>query len=274
VREECSSGKSIPLEPLCKDTYKTSDPLFQRTLINVVRSNPDMFGSNHVPRSLNQDPVVWSGLPIIFDEVFTGLFRLGVFTPSILLDTQPDISVHAKLLTGGLLPLCATLASNSIYEAFLGDEKAEALLHGHSYTAHAVGCNVARTSLLSMLELDTNGTWEGYKQDWAVPLTLRRGALWSVWERDFVSQISHKGGVESVIALGSVLAVALSDEGGKGYSSNAASGLQKRLLEMGGDESFNIHCRVLGNVLYVMASLVSARECLRKIQKRLMDILE
>ncbi len=183
--------------------------------------------------------------------------------------------MHAKLLTGGLLPLCTTLASNSIYEAFIGDEKADALLHGHSYTAHAVGCNVAKTSVLSMLELDTNGGWEDYKQDWTSPSGVANASvgddrrLWSFWEKEFVREISYKREVESVIALGSVLAIALRDEGGKGYSSNAASELQRRLLEADGD--FNIHCRVLGNVLYLMASMVTERESLVRIQERLME---
>ncbi len=184
--------------------------------------------------------------------------------------------MYAKLLTGGLLPLCTTLASNSIYDAFMGDEKADALLHGHSYTAHAVGCNVARSSVQSILDLDAGRDWEAYKQDWAVSsdvgLAEDDTRLWSVWEKEFVSEISRKNDVESVIALGSVLAIKLMDEGTKGYSSNAADGLQARLSETDGE--FTIHTRILGNVLYVMASLKSERESLANIQSRLIDGLK
>lgn len=126
--------------------------------------------------------------------------------------------MHAKLLTGGLLPLCATLASESIYEAFLGDEKRDALLHGHSYTAHAVGCNVAVESLRELNELSGSAAWEGFVEDWnvgkgkRVEEGKRDGRVWSVWGKEFVEGISMSKEVESVIALGSVLAINLQDE--------------------------------------------------------------
>jgi dethiobiotin synthetase/adenosylmethionine--8-amino-7-oxononanoate aminotransferase len=56
-----------------------------------------------------------------------------------------------------------------------------------------------------------------------------------------------------------------------GYSSTAATGLQKKLL--GGSEEFKIHVRVLGNVLYLMASQTSKPETLRSIEKTLLDSL-
>ena len=54
---------------------------------------------------------------------------------------------YAKLLTGGMIPLAVTLATREVFEAFEGDSKLDALLHGHSYTAHAVGCQVATAAL-------------------------------------------------------------------------------------------------------------------------------
>ena len=162
------------------------------------------------------DPNAWNGLPIVFDEVFTGIYRLGRFSAASFLQTYPDISCHAKLLTGGLVPLCATLASDSIYDAFLSSEKSDALLHGHSYTAHAVGCHVANTSLRIMLDMEKKGAWQGYKDNWqetSSPLSEKEDLLvWSVWSKSFVERISRKGDVESVIALGSVLAISLRDE--------------------------------------------------------------
>jgi bifunctional dethiobiotin synthetase / adenosylmethionine---8-amino-7-oxononanoate aminotransferase len=56
-----------------------------------------------------------------------------------------------------------------------------------------------------------------------------------------------------------------------GYTSTAATGLQKRLLE--GNGEFKIHVRVLGNVLYMMASQTSKVETLRSIEKLLLDTL-
>lgn len=199
-------------------TNKTSDPLFQHTLVQVVRQSPHLFGSPipHPPT----DPHTWTGLPVVFDEVFTGLYRLGRFSSASFLQIHPDISCHAKLLTGGLVPLCTTLASDSIYSAFLGSEKRDALLHGHSYTAHAVGCHVANTSLNAMLDMERGAAWRVYKDDWAsaTPASPPGGALdvWSAWSREFIDKVSRRRDVESVIALGSVLAISLRDNDGAG----------------------------------------------------------
>ncbi|KAL5127540.1 Telomere repeat-binding protein 3 [Glycine soja] len=43
-------------------------------------------------------------------------------------------------MTGGIIPLAVTLAKNAVFDTFIGDSKLKALLHGHSYSAHAMGC--------------------------------------------------------------------------------------------------------------------------------------
>ncbi|KAK2762338.1 hypothetical protein FQN54_001348 [Arachnomyces sp. PD_36] len=257
------------------------DPLFQHTLVQVVRENPHIFSGASGDKSSTSNATMgkgsrWSGLPIIFDEVFTGMYRLGRFTSASFLGVHPDISTHAKLLTGGLVPLCVTLASEDIFKAFLGCDKSDALLHGHSYTAHAVGCNVAVTSLQTMIKMEKSGEWDEYRKDWNLPSKdpgpLLRGKgleelsdIWSSWSRGFVDDLSHAGSVESVFALGSVLSITLRDPGAGGYTSTAAKGLQDRLA-MKNDQAFNIHSRVLGNVLYLMASMTSKRSDLREIE--------
>ena len=169
---------------------------------------------------------------MVFDEVFTGLYRLGRFSSASFLQTHPDISVHAKLLTGGLLPLSATVASDSIFAAFWGDEKSDALLHGHSYTAHPIGCHVANTSLNEMQILSSGQTWMQYRKDWEKPTVepVRSGpylnrylfskgedsGMWSMWSKSTVETLSHHPRVDHVMALGSVLAVSLKDESGSG----------------------------------------------------------
>ncbi|KAI6712101.1 onanonoxo-7-onima-8-eninoihtemlysoneda [Diplocarpon mali] len=258
-----------------------ADPLFQHTLVQVVRNSSQLFGGPEIPAP--QRPQAWAGLPVVFDEVFTGLYRLGRFSSASFLQVHPDISVHAKLLTGGLIPLCTTLASESIYNVFLGAEKRDALLHGHSYTAHPVGCHVANTSLRAMLDMEKDGKWQSLRSDWQDGIAQSGGKpagktgpaytsadIWSAWSKDFAIRVSHSPDVESVIALGSVLAINLQDENA-GYSSTAASGLQKKLLNIHSD--FNIHVRVLGNVIYLMASQTSKCETLRIIEERLLAAL-
>jgi len=259
-----------------------ADPLFQRCLIDVVRDSSHIF-SPSTPVNI-RDSTVWSGLPVVFDEVFTGLYRLGRFSSASFLQAQPDISVHAKLLTGGLVPLCTTLASESIYDAFIGNEKRDALLHGHSYTAHPVGCHVANTSLEMLRDLELGNSWQSHRNDWKESTTSETSApqrmavpsysstdIWSAWSKDFVTQISHSRDVESVIALGSVLAISLQDQNA-GYSSTAATGLQKKLLNRSVD--FKIHVRVLGNVLYMMASQMSKPETIKNIERFLVAELD
>ncbi|TGO23833.1 hypothetical protein BPAE_0120g00120 [Botrytis paeoniae] len=269
------------------------DPLFQRTLTNVIRNIPEQLlgEANPPPEGHKSSSIQWTGLPVIHDEVFTGLYRLGHFSPSTLLHTHPDISVHAKLLTGGLLPLCTTVASESIYEAFLGDEKSEALLHGHSYTGHAVGCEVARVGLQTMdkLDSDKNGAWEGFRNDWnseagklvskaaiKVEVASENNQVWSIWSKSFVTSISHLESVDGVIALGSVLAITFKDKQGGGYTSRVTETVRESMLDgkvEGIDGEWNIHARILGNVVYLMGSQVMTMEQVKSIQDRLGGIL-
>lgn len=256
----------------------SSDPLFQRTLVKVVRQHPELFGSAPVAGA---DANVWTGLPVVFDEVFTGLTRLGRFSAASFLGVDPDVVVNAKLLTGGLVPLCTTSASDSIFRAFESDEKSDALLHGHSYTAHAVGCQVALESLRELERIDEHGEWDWAKTgDWAgaTPVVAARGqdhsaTVWSVWSREFVDWVSRRTGrVAGVWAIGSVLAIHMEDSEGAGYQSNASADLQSALL--GGDvsaegERWNVHSRVLGNVLYVMTSQTTKQEDVESLESLL-----
>jgi len=162
-----------------------------------------------VASDATQSPT-WSGLPIVVDEVFTGLYRLGRIASSSFLGINADISIHAKLLTGGLLPLCVTLASESIFRDFLDESKTKALLHGHSYTAHAVGCNVAKTSVETMIALDAGDAWSAAKSDWKKS-GEETGTVWSAWRHSFITEVSRFPQVEGVFALGSVLSIALKD---------------------------------------------------------------
>uniref|UniRef100_A0A9I9EDT4 Bifunctional dethiobiotin synthetase/7,8-diamino-pelargonic acid aminotransferase n=1 Tax=Cucumis melo TaxID=3656 RepID=A0A9I9EDT4_CUCME len=75
-------------------------------------------------------------------------------TAAELLHCMPDIACFAKLMIGGIIPLSATLASNSVFESFIGDSKA--LLHGHLYSAHALGCTVAVKSIKWFKDPQTN----------------------------------------------------------------------------------------------------------------------
>lgn len=87
-------------------------------------------------------------LLLIFDEIFVGLGRLGnaMFACEIA-GVQPDIVTLSKALTGGTLPLAATIASTRIHEGFLSDDPMHALMHGPTYMGNALGCAAANASL-------------------------------------------------------------------------------------------------------------------------------
>ncbi|KAL6157986.1 hypothetical protein ACJBU6_03795 [Exserohilum turcicum] len=229
------------------------DPLFQQALVRVVRRY-DFTNDSRTEKPPVADEHAWSGLPVMFDEVFTGLYRLGRFSAASFLQAHPDISVNAKLLTGGLLPLSITSASQSVFEAFWGDSKAEALLHGHSYTAHAVGCHVANTSLEIMQQASVGQEWKDFKKQWA---GSDEGNSWSMWSRSFVERLSNHARVDYVNALGSVLAVSLTDGQGSGYNSLAAVGIRDKLLYGVPSSQVQIHSRVLGNVIYLIAGITT-----------------
>ena len=80
---------------------------------------------------------------VIFDEVMTGWGRTGKLFAMNYIDSTPDIVCLSKGLTGGVLPLGLTVATEAIYNAFLSPIKTKALLHGHSFTGNALACAVA-----------------------------------------------------------------------------------------------------------------------------------
>ncbi len=87
-------------------------------------------------------------VPLIADEVFTGFGRTGRMFACEHERVTPDILCVAKGLTGGTLPLAATLATDRIYRAFLGPDRVGCtFFHGHSYTANPLGCAAALASL-------------------------------------------------------------------------------------------------------------------------------
>jgi adenosylmethionine-8-amino-7-oxononanoate aminotransferase len=86
-------------------------------------------------------------LLLIFDEVFTGLGRTGTMFACEAAGVTPDIIALSKALTGGTLPLAATVATKKVFDAFWSEDPARALMHGPSYMANALACAAANASL-------------------------------------------------------------------------------------------------------------------------------
>lgn len=116
---------------------------------------------------------------LIFDEVATGFGRTGKMFASDLESVSPDILTIAKGLTGGYLPLAATLTTEKIFEAFLGDySELKTFFHGHTFTANPLGCQAAlaslelfeKNSLLESLQSKINYFQDGLKKFLNLPI--------------------------------------------------------------------------------------------------------
>lgn len=92
---------------------------------------------------------------LIADEVATGFGRTGTLFASEQCRIRPDLLVIGKGLTGGYLPMAATVASRRVHDAFLGEDLGiTTLYHGHSFSGNALAAAVARRHLELLDELD------------------------------------------------------------------------------------------------------------------------
>ncbi|KAL0647896.1 hypothetical protein Bca4012_046187 [Brassica carinata] len=208
------------------------DPLFQRVLVNECRNRK---------------------IPVIFNEVFTGFWRLGVETHAELLGCKPDIACYAKLMTGGMIPLAVTLATDALFDSFSGDPKLQALLHGHSYSAHAMGCATAAKAIEWFKDPETNHN-----------IIPQGGILRELWDEELVQQISCHSAVQRVVVIGTLFALELKvDASNSRYASLYAKSLLQMLREDG------IFMRPLGNVVYLMCGPCTSPEFCRELLSKL-----
>jgi adenosylmethionine-8-amino-7-oxononanoate aminotransferase len=102
------------------------------------------------------------GVHLIADEIATGFGRTGRMFAMEWAGVSPDLMCLSKGLTGGTLPLAATLATEQIYQAFYADWQAgKAFLHSHSYTGNALACAAA----LATLEIFAQRNWMQHNRD-------------------------------------------------------------------------------------------------------------
>jgi adenosylmethionine-8-amino-7-oxononanoate aminotransferase len=178
------------------------------------------------------------GVLMIADEVLTGFGRTGRMFACEHAGVAPDIICLSKALTGGYLPLGATVATDQVYEAFLSDDRTKTFFHGHSFTANPLACAVALASLDLFDEtgaLERVGQLEGWLRDGLMPLA----SLPMVGE---VRIIGGVGVLELVTETTAATAGSYLDDIGPRL---AAAFLDRGLL-----------LRPLGNVLYVMPPYV------------------
>lgn len=166
---------------------------------------------------------------VIFDEIMTGWYRTGKLFAMQHGNSKPDILCLSKGLTGGVLPLGLTVATQEIYDAFLDEKKTKALLHGHSYTGNPLACAAACASL----------------DLFARPETLLNVERIAVRHGDFLNKIRQHSALLEVRMLGTIIALELKTNQTSSYFSEVRDLAYDYFLENG------ILLRPLGNVLFL-----------------------
>ena len=114
----------------------------------LVQGAAGMFVTDPEQVAAFAEAVQARGVPLICDEVATGFGRTGAMFASELCGIRPDLMCLGKGITGGYLPLSATVAASHVYEAFLGEDLGpRTFYHGHSYSGNALACAVAARHL-------------------------------------------------------------------------------------------------------------------------------
>jgi adenosylmethionine-8-amino-7-oxononanoate aminotransferase len=124
---------------------------------------------------------------LICDEVATGFGRTGTMFACEQEGVTPDIMAIAKGLTGGYLPLAATVVKEKIYRNFLGTfESKKTFFHGHTYTGNPLGCAVALANLETFKK-------ERTLQELQAKITFLTKELKKFWTLKHVGDIRQKG---------------------------------------------------------------------------------
>lgn len=165
----------------------------------------------------------------IADEVMTGWGRTGTLFACEQAGVVPDIMAVAKGITGGAIPLAATLATPRIFEAHRSTDRARLFYHSSSYTANAIACAAAAENLAIWAEEDVRGRIAALAQGIADRLTLLAGH----------PAFANPRQIGTIMAIDLIAADA-------GYLSDLAPRLRAFFLERG------LLLRPLGNTIYLM----------------------
>lgn len=184
------------------------------------------------------------GLLLIFDEIFTGFCRTGTMFACESAGVVPDIITLSKALTGGTLPLAATVARRKVFDAFWSDDPKHALMHGPTYMANALGCAAANASL----DLFEDG--ERLRQVAGIEASLKQG----------LSACRDLPGVVDVRVRGAVGVVELE-------RIDDLNGLRRAFVEKG------TFIRPIERVIYLAPALTISQSDVSRLTQTIADVL-
>ena len=177
---------------------------------------------------------------LIADEVLTGFGRTGDWFASHRAGIEPDLMALSKGLTGGCLPMGVTMASERIFQGFIGQDPSLTLWHGHSFTANPLGCAAANASL-NLLEANPTAF-----QDFEAR------------HRPHLERLQGHPKVSRCRLLGTVAAFDLAVDGTAGYLNPAGPTVKKLAMAHG------VFLRPLGQVVYLLPPLCISHEQLQR----------
>lgn len=189
---------------------------------------------------------------IIFDEVMTGWGRTGELFAMDHCENSPDIVCLSKGLTAGVLPMGLTVTKDFIYNAFLDEDKTKALLHGHSYTANALACAAACSS---MDIFERNETKENISR------IVNNHKL-------FAEKMRTHNKLQDVRQWGTILALEITQEEESSYFSSIREKALDYFFKNG------IYLRPLGNVLFLNPPYCISDEELNYCYKHIESFIE
>lgn len=175
------------------------------------------------------------GVLLIADEVMTGFGRTGSVFACDRAGIAPDILCTAKGLTGGSIPLAATLCTAAIYEAHYSKDRTKTFFHSSSYTANPIACAAAAANLRIWLE-EPVGRRLGMLSDLHIPRLSRLAA-----DERFTNPRQ----------IGTIAAIDLRVPDG-GYLANVGLAMRQAFLKRG------VLLRPLGNTIYIMPPYCTA----------------
>ena len=193
------------------------------------------------------------GVPLIADEVMTGFGRTGALFACGKAGITPDVLCLAKGLTGGTLPLSATVATEELFSCFLHHERSRFFPHGHTYTANPIACAVGVASLRLCRERDVPRALDAIGRAVFEELLPLQGD-------PRVGDVRHLGGMAALD-----LAVPAGDAG---YLSSRTPALRSAAIERG------VLLRPLGNVLYALPPACTTLDEARTIGKTMRVLVE
>lgn len=198
----------------------------------------------HTPNELKKLFEIVHAQDVLFiaDEVMTGGGRLGPLWAHQAAGIAPDLICAAKTLTGGVLPLAATLAAPHVVAAFDTEDRTRTFFHGHSFTAHPLACAVAAAN------------WEMLTRT-PSPAPARMEAFW----RQALADLRGHRHVRDIRYCGTLVAMEVEAQGG--YLADVAHRLRRHCLDQG------VLLRPLGNVLYALPPFCTSSASLERIAR-------